>query len=153
MQPFFSSTRATIISCPTTNCRCNSGFSSSSGMLCQGIYCSAAVPAAGLTTARFARYFFVLTALVLAGDFDFFLAMRILYGLYRATREPCSFLATVPRTAPNCKRKIVREDWVVGQFEILMACSLIAGVILSVPVLQAERRISRYNTVMPREIP
>src|ERR1700728_4043999 len=55
MQPFFSSTRATIISCPTTNCRCSSGLSSSSGMVCQGMYCSAAVTAACLITARFVR--------------------------------------------------------------------------------------------------
>ena len=36
---------------------------------------------------------------------------------------------------------------VVGQFEILMACSLVDGVILSVAVFQVERRISRYDTV------
>ena len=36
---------------------------------------------------------------------------------------------------------------VVGQFEILMACSLVDGGILSVAVFQAERRISRYDTV------
>src|ERR1035438_605132 len=55
MQPFFSSTRATIICCPTTNCRCSSGLSSSSGMVCQGMYCSAAVAAACLVTRRLAR--------------------------------------------------------------------------------------------------
>ena len=35
---------------------------------------------------------------------------------------------------------------VVVQYEFLMASSLIDGVILSVAVLQAERRISRYDT-------
>ena len=34
----FRSTRANIISWPTTNCRCSSGFRSSSGILCQGMY-------------------------------------------------------------------------------------------------------------------
>jgi len=36
---------------------------------------------------------------------------------------------------------------VVGQFEFLMASSVVDGVILSVAVLQAERRISRYDAV------
>jgi hypothetical protein len=36
---------------------------------------------------------------------------------------------------------------VVVQYEFLMASSLVDGVILSVAVLQAERRISRYDTV------
>ncbi len=35
----------------------------------------------------------------------------------------------------------------VGQLEFLMASSLVDGVILSAAVLQAERRISRYDTV------
>ena len=39
------------------------------------------------------------------------------------------------------------KNEVVGQFEILAASSLVDGVILSVAVLQAERRISRYDTV------
>src|SRR5271166_2125049 len=41
MHPFFSSTRASMISWPTTNCRCSSGLRSSSGTVCQGMYCSA----------------------------------------------------------------------------------------------------------------
>jgi hypothetical protein len=36
---------------------------------------------------------------------------------------------------------------VVANFEFLMAFSLVDGVILSVAVLQAERRISRYDAV------
>jgi hypothetical protein len=36
---------------------------------------------------------------------------------------------------------------VVAQFEFLMASSLVDGVILSVAVLQAERRISPTNAV------
>src|SRR5690242_10532731 len=36
MQPFFIRTRATMMSRPTTNCRCSSGFSSSRSMVCQG---------------------------------------------------------------------------------------------------------------------
>jgi len=36
---------------------------------------------------------------------------------------------------------------VVVQYEFLMAPSLVDGVILSVAVLLAERRISRYDTV------
>ena len=51
------------------------------------------------------------------------------------------------------------KNQVVGQFEFLMASSLVDGVIpstgsgqaLSVAVLQAERRISRYDAVW--EIP
>jgi len=35
----------------------------------------------------------------------------------------------------------------VAHFEFLMAYSLVDGVILSVAVLQAERRISRYDVV------
>src|SRR6266851_4901222 len=38
MQPFFISTRATMMSCPTTNCRCNSGFKSSKSIEDQGTY-------------------------------------------------------------------------------------------------------------------
>src|SRR5215471_882254 len=41
MHPFFSRTRASIISWPNTNCRCNKGFRSSSGIVCQGTYCRA----------------------------------------------------------------------------------------------------------------
>jgi len=37
--------------------------------------------------------------------------------------------------------------WVVAHFEFLMVSLLVDGVILSVAVLQAERRISRYYTV------
>ena len=44
-----------------------------------------------------------------------------------------------------------RQNWwaatVVVQYEFLMASSLVDGVILSVAVLQAERRLSRYDTV------
>jgi hypothetical protein len=36
---------------------------------------------------------------------------------------------------------------VVVHYEFLMVSSLVGGVILSVAVLQAERRISRYDTV------
>jgi hypothetical protein len=42
------------------------------------------------------------------------------------------------------KRDCDRE---VAHFKFLMASSLVDGVILSVAVLQAERRISRYDTV------
>src|SRR5260370_36411747 len=38
MQPFFISTRATMMSCPTTNCRCSSGFKSSKSIEDQGTY-------------------------------------------------------------------------------------------------------------------
>src|ERR1039458_9920792 len=40
MHPFFNSTRASIISWPTTNCRCSSGVRSSSGTLLHGMYWS-----------------------------------------------------------------------------------------------------------------
>jgi hypothetical protein len=41
----------------------------------------------------------------------------------------------------------VLEYWVVADYEFLMTSSLVEGVILSAAVLQAERRISRYDTV------
>src|ERR1700722_2025261 len=100
MQPFFNSTRATMISCPTTNCRCSSGFSSSSGMVCQGIYCKTAVPAACLVTARLAREWetadFALArvaVLVFALVFSFFFGMLFLFlsprwGLIRYSAVP-----------------------------------------------------------------
>jgi len=40
-----------------------------------------------------------------------------------------------------------RGTRVVAHFELLMTSSLVDGVILSVAVLQAERGISRYDTV------
>ena len=39
-----------------------------------------------------------------------------------------------------------REVWVVAHFEFLTTSSLVDGVVLSVAVLQAERRISCYDT-------
>jgi len=39
------------------------------------------------------------------------------------------------------------ENWVVAHFEFLMTSSLVDDVNLGVAVLQAERRISRYDTV------
>src|SRR5579863_4846402 len=42
MQPFFSSTRASMISWPTTKCRCSRGLRSSTGTELQGMYCMAA---------------------------------------------------------------------------------------------------------------
>src|SRR5580658_1532290 len=71
MQPFFSSTRASMISWPTTNWRCSSGLRSSRGMVRQGMYCSA-----GLATARGARRFvgFVFGYLL---DLDFVFAMGV----------------------------------------------------------------------------
>src|ERR1039457_2199460 len=82
MQPFFNSTRATIISWPTTNCRCSSGLSSSSGMVCQGMYWRAAVPATCLVSARLAREWdFLALVLERVLAFDFVFAMR-LYAAY-----------------------------------------------------------------------
>src|SRR5579862_2805064 len=71
MHPFFNSTRASMISCPTTNWRCRSGLRSSRGMVCQGMYCNAAV---GLAAARLARAFADLV-LGCGLDFDFVFAM------------------------------------------------------------------------------
>src|SRR5580700_7974390 len=55
MQPFFSSTRASMISWPTTNWRWRSGFSSSRGIEPHEVYRSAAGPAACFTAACLAR--------------------------------------------------------------------------------------------------
>src|SRR5579872_4629305 len=77
MHPFFNSTRASMISCPTTNCRCSRGFRSSSGMVCHGTYCRLAGLAACFVTARLARecdFVFALEA-GFALDFAFFFAI------------------------------------------------------------------------------
>src|SRR5580704_9931480 len=96
MHPFFSSTRASMISCPTTNCRCSSGFKSSSGIACHGVYCSAAPLAGCLTTARFARDF---------GAERFALAstevLDFAFSFFPANSSPRS---------PNCKGTILRKD-------------------------------------------
>src|SRR5690349_25026441 len=52
MQPFFIRTRATMIWLPTTNCRCNSGFRSSSTTEDQGRYFNSALAAAPFLAAR-----------------------------------------------------------------------------------------------------
>src|ERR1700741_1777745 len=103
MHPFFSRTRASMMSCPTTNCRCSSGLRSSSGIVCQGMYCSAAGPAACFVSARSARVWeaagevlvFVLEReedLDLDLDFDF--AMVVPTSLNYA----CSTLASLSGT-------------------------------------------------------
>src|SRR5882672_1579987 len=55
MQPFFIRTRATMMSLPTTNCRCSSGFKSSRPIEDQGTYFTS-ILLAGLcfTAGRFA---------------------------------------------------------------------------------------------------
>src|SRR5579863_194280 len=80
MQPFFSSTRASMISCPTTNCRCSSGFRSSSGIELQGVYCNAAGLAACLVTARLAREWDLVADLAREADFDFVFAIGFCSG-------------------------------------------------------------------------
>src|SRR5208283_3498001 len=57
MHPFFSSTRASMISWPTTNCRCSSGLRSSNGTVLHGMYWSAAGRALRFVTTRLAAEF------------------------------------------------------------------------------------------------
>src|ERR1700724_75928 len=45
MQPFFNRTRASIMSWPTMNWRCKSGFRFSRSIVCQGMYWSSALVA------------------------------------------------------------------------------------------------------------
>src|SRR5215472_9651237 len=67
MHPLSSNTRASMISWPTTNCLFSSGFRSSSGMVCQGMYCSATGDAAGWLKVGLARA----CGFVLDRGFDF----------------------------------------------------------------------------------
>src|SRR5208337_52356 len=90
MQPFFSSTRASIISWPHTICRCSSAFSSSSGTLLHGIYCSAAGLAVRFHTARPARDGGLsLRVLVFDFRFVFFLAISLSALVLRGASQPC----------------------------------------------------------------
>src|ERR1700730_7768758 len=45
MQPFFNRTRASMMSWPTMNWRCKSGFRFSRSIVCQGMYWSSALVA------------------------------------------------------------------------------------------------------------
>src|SRR3954471_11000120 len=99
MQPFFSSTRASMISCPTTNWRCSSGFKSSSGIVCQGIYCRAAGAAACLVTARLAREWdFFLELDLLKPDLDLDFAFDLDFGMNSRTASECRFLQGIKIT-------------------------------------------------------
>src|ERR1700693_5067190 len=93
MHPFFNRTRATIISWPTTNCRCSNGFSSSSGMVCQGMYCNPARPAACLVTARLAREGESLIFVFAREEgFVVVLAFGLLFSFFFAILIACCFL-------------------------------------------------------------
>src|ERR1700685_1813445 len=90
MQPFFMSTRASMSSCPTTNCRCNRGLSSSKGMDFQGMYCRAAEADACRISVRFAREG-GLAPFALAGGCDFdltvFFAITLIQSEMQRTEQ------------------------------------------------------------------
>src|SRR5689334_20668635 len=84
MHPLSSSTRASMISWPTTNWRFSSGFRSSSGIVCHGMYCRATGGAAGLLTARLARG----RGFVFDRGFDFNLDLDFDFGISSLWRLP-----------------------------------------------------------------
>src|SRR5580704_4371487 len=111
MQPFFNSTRASMISCPTTNWRCSSGLRSSSGMACQGMYCRTAD--ARLGTARLARAGRFVLERGVDFDFDFVFAMiyihrlqscAVLPGLSSNSDGPTARLEAAPFQDKDAKR-------------------------------------------------
>src|SRR6266853_963216 len=86
MQPFISRTRASIMSWPTMNWRCKSGFRFSRSIVCQGMYWSSALVAtAFMARARGLRVraFVLLTEEPL--DLSFFFAIASPSGLVDLT--------------------------------------------------------------------
>src|ERR1700674_2225005 len=76
MQPFFKRTRASIMSWPTMNWRCKSGFRFSRAIVCQGMYWSSALVATAfvaLARGLRVRVLVLLTAEPL--DLSFFFAI------------------------------------------------------------------------------
>src|ERR1700675_1836646 len=102
MQPFFRRTRATMISWPTTNCRCNSGFNSSRGMVCHGMYWCSTFPSECLATARRARVWDLV--------FDFLRLEFLVFTLFAIGFGPFIFVCLLSALWPNTVATLGRAD-------------------------------------------
>src|ERR1700730_2341064 len=83
MQPFFNRTRASIMSCPTMNWRCKSGFRFSRSIVCQGMYWSSALVATAFVA--LARGLRVRVLVLPREDLSFFFAITSPSGLVDLT--------------------------------------------------------------------
>src|SRR5271157_412650 len=95
MHPFFSNTRASMISWPTTNWRCNNGLRSSSGIEVQGMYCSSSFLGMRLVAARLALARDFVFERDVDLDLGFVLAMRFV-RLMRFSAVPPGLRSTPP---------------------------------------------------------
>src|SRR5438132_14027732 len=106
MQPFFIRTRATMMSLPTTNCRCSSGFKSSRSIEDQGMYFNSILIAGLFFTA--ARRAFARQASACWAGLPFAVLPLSDLVLLRFLVVPCAFAISVYPAFIDCNGVVVQ---------------------------------------------